>query len=131
MTRVLTGVDIIEVGRIKKAMARPWGERFLRRVFTPLEREYCQDRVQSYAVRWAAKEAIYKALSVGPEHREAISWQDIEVISAENGHPRIELKGAARRRAEFLGIVHWTISLSHTHEYAVAFAVALAEGGGG
>ncbi len=125
MIKVLTGVDIIEIDRIRKALNRPWGRRFLHRVFTPAEIEYCRGRAQSLAVRWAAKEAVYKALSIGPEHEEAISWQDIEVISAENGHPKVELKGAARKRAEKLGIVHWTISLSHTHKYAVAFAVAI------
>ncbi len=122
--RVVTGVDLIEIPRIHRAVDR-WGERFLRRVYTPEELDYCRGHVPSLAVRWAAKEAVYKALSTGPAHDVEISWQEIEVLRAENGHPEVLLHGAAARRAELLGVDAWSLSLSHTHKYAVAVAVAL------
>ena len=126
MMRIITGVDLIEIPRIHDVVDR-WGERFLSRVYTEGELEYCHGHVQSLAVRWAAKEAVYKALSTGPVHEAGISWQNIEVLRAENGHPEVILHGAAAKRAETLGVESWSLSLSHTHKYAVAVAVALCE----
>jgi holo-[acyl-carrier protein] synthase len=122
--RVVTGVDMIEIPRLRRVVER-WGERFLRRVYTAGELEYCRGHVPSLAVRWAAKEAVYKALSNGPDHESEISWREIEVLSAENGHPEILLHGVAAARAAALRVESWSLSLSHTHEYAVAVAVAL------
>ncbi len=117
---------MIEIPRIRRVVDR-WGERFLRRVYTAGELEYCRGHVPSLAVRWAAKEAVYKALSDGPGHESEISWQEIEVLSAENGHPKVLLHGAAAARAKLLKVESWSLSLSHTHKYAVAMAVALCD----
>jgi len=109
------GVDIIEVGRIERAVSR-WGERFLVRVFTPAELELCRRKPASLAARFAAKEAVMKAL--GGAQR----WQEIEVLRYASGKPRLRLTGRARARARRLG-VELAVSLSHCREYAVASVV--------
>lgn len=109
------GVDIIEVGRIERAIRR-WGERFLGRVFTPAELELCRKRPASLAARFAAKEAVMKAL--GGAQR----WREIEVLTGSRGQPRLRLWGRARARAERLGL-ELAVSLSHCREYAIASVV--------
>lgn len=129
-----TGVDIIELSRIEQAINR-WGDRFLRRVFTPGERAYCGSRVHSYAARWAAKEATAKALGVGLYGFGAaivgvdalVSWLDLEVQRAPSGQPLLALHGGAAARATALGWKTTALSLSHGRDYAVAFVVAEAE----
>jgi len=116
-----TGVDIIDVGRVQRAVERH-GERFYRRFFTPAERAYCYGRSTSIAVRIAAKEAVAKALGTGIG---VVRWVDIEVINGELGSPELALHGAAADRASQLGLTQWALSLSHTHRQAVAFVVAL------
>lgn len=121
------GIDLIEVQRIEAAVSR-WGDRFLRRVFTPGEIAYCAGRPQSLAARWAAKEAVSKALGTGWAPQEAheagwIDWIEIEVVRQESGEPGIRLHGKARERADALGIFGWRLSLSHTREHAVAMAL--------
>ena len=121
------GVDIVEVQRIRQAAER-WGERFLLRVFTPAEIAYCAGRAGSLAARWAAKEAVSKALGTGwaaqQEHAAGwIDWTDIEVTRQDSGEPRLRLSGKALARAELLGIAGWRVSLSHTHEHAVAMVL--------
>jgi holo-[acyl-carrier protein] synthase len=115
------GVDIIEVGRIQAALANPrTGARFRDRVFTPSEVEYCSRRRnahESFAARFAAKEAMMKALG------RAVGWREIEVART-NGPPSIQLSGRARERAAALGITRVNLSLSHTAHMAVAYVIA-------
>ena len=114
------GVDIIETERIAHSIAR-FGDRFLQRVYTHRELVYCNGRVSSLAVRWAAKEAVSKALGTGIGD---ICWQDIEILNDERQRPAIQLHNAAADLATKLGITSLAISLSHTKKYAVAFVVA-------
>jgi holo-[acyl-carrier protein] synthase len=118
-----TGVDIIEIPRIKQTFDR-YGERFLKRVFTPDEITYCRGRAPNLAGRFAAKEATMKALGTGVR---GVSWKDIEVIRAESGAPSVKLHGRAKARAERLQVVEISLSISHSREFAVAFVVAQRE----
>ena len=118
-----TGVDIIEIPRIKQTLDR-YGERFLKRVFTPDEIAYCRGRAPNLAGRFAAKEATMKALGTGVR---GVSWKDIEVIRAESGAPSVKLHGRAKARAERLQVVEISLSISHSREVAVAFVVAQRE----
>ena len=117
---VSIGIDIIEVYRIRETISRT--PRFVTRVFTPNEREYCEAKgasaAQSYAARFAVKEAFLKALKTG--WRGKITWHDIEVISGENGVPSLKIAGEANKILENLGANHIHISLSHTTEHAIA-----------
>lgn len=110
------GVDIIEIKRIEQAIAR-WGDAFLRRIFTRRELERYRGKTQSLAARFAAKEAVSKALGKPA----GISWQHIEVLSGDNGQPLINLCGRAQERAGELGLDELSISLSHSREHAIAF----------
>jgi holo-[acyl-carrier protein] synthase len=127
------GVDIVEVARIERA-ARRWGERFLRRIYTPDELAAYGQRPASLAARWAAKEAVGKLLGVGlrglggAHEGAALHWTDIEILSDGAGRPRLTLHGAAAERARALGLDEIAISLSHTREHALAFAVASGRG---
>jgi len=118
-----TGVDIIEIPRIKQTFDR-YGERFLKRGFTPDEIAYCRGRAPNLAGRFAAKEATMKALGTGVR---GVSWKDIEVIRAESGAPSVKLHGRAKARAERLQVVEISLSISHSREFAVAFVVAQRE----
>ena len=106
-------------------MAR-YGERFLARVFTPAEVLYCRGRVEELAGRFAAKEAVSKALGVGVRMmaRDGIHWHEAEIIGDEHGKPLVRLYGRAAERAAELGLSEWALSLTHTREYALAFVVA-------
>ena len=114
------GADIIEIERIRQAMAR-WNGRFLRRVYTAAELELCGGRASSLAARFAGKEAIMKLLGA-----RGMSWQDIEILADPDGRPTVCLRGEARRRAEAQNIRDIDISLSHSREYAMAAAVGSA-----
>lgn len=118
-----SGVDLIEIERIRNAIERQ-GEHFLNRIYTPAELHTCQGSIPSLAARFAAKEAVSKALGTGFGE---ISWAEVEVLRGSAGEPVLHLHGKARRLAEVLNITHWTVSLSHTHEHAVAMAVAFGE----
>ena len=113
------GVDIIETERVAEAIER-FGERYLRRIYTPQEIEYCNGRISSLAARWAAKEAVSKALGTGIGD---ISWQEIEIINDEKRCPHVHLYGAAADLAAEKGLTTLAISISHTHEHAIAFVV--------
>jgi holo-[acyl-carrier protein] synthase len=121
-----TGVDIIYIPRIERAL-KEFGDRFLLRVYTPLERLYCRERIPELAVRFAAKEAVAKALGVGMRilARDGIQWHEAETIGDTRGKPMVRLHGSAARRAEELGLTEWAVSLSHEREYAVAFVIAM------
>ncbi|MEM7130670.1 MAG: holo-ACP synthase [Chloroflexota bacterium] len=119
-----TGVDLIEIERIQVVIERQ-GERFLNRVYTPAELDYCAERAESLAARFAAKEAVAKALGTGI-WRAGIGWQDIEVRRNEqSGAPFPYLTNAAADRAAELNLNEWSLSLSHERRYAIAFVVAL------
>ena len=118
-----TGVDIIEIPRIKQVLDR-YGQRFLDRVFTPDEIAYCRGRAPNLAGRFAAKEAAMKALGTGVR---GVSWKDIEVIRADSGAPSLRLHGRAEKRAERLQMSEMSLSISHSREYAVAFVVTQRE----
>ena len=114
------GVDIIEIERIEAALRRH-GERFLQRLYTPAEQAYCRGRVPELAVRFAAKEAVSKALGTGLR---GIAWREMEILGDERGKPVVHLHGLARARAEELGLTEFAVSLSHSQDYAVAFVLA-------
>ena len=115
-----SGVDILEIARLKEAVDRH-GERFLKRIYTPAEREVCQGNLASLAARFAAKEAVGKALGTGLGK---VAWTDIEVLRDPAGAPLLKLYGEAAARAESLGLKQWAISLSHTRDHAIAMIVA-------
>jgi len=119
------GVDIVEVARIRAALGRErTGTRFRERVFTPAEVAYCHGRrnaYESYAARFAAKEATMKALGRG--FGEGLAWRDIEV-TRDAGAPTVRLGGNALVRAQVLGVRHLHLSLSHAGDFAVAHVVA-------
>ncbi len=118
------GTDIIECLRIAQMIERH-GDLFINRVYTAYEIQYCQTRKQStqhYAGRWAAKEAILKALGTG--WRKGISWRDIEVRNEPGGRPVVALRGGARDVVEQLGITEMLISISHCRSHATAYALA-------
>lgn len=114
------GVDIIEIERIE-AVLRRHSQRFLQRVYTPAEQAYCRGRVPELAVRFAAKEAVSKALGTGMR---GIAWREMEILCDERGKPLVRLHGRARARAEELGLSEFVVSLSHSRDYAVAFVMA-------
>jgi holo-[acyl-carrier protein] synthase len=117
---IRTGVDIIEIERVARAIERH-GSRFYSRFFT--EREITESRRQAAALaaRFAAKEAVAKALGTGIG---VVTWTEIEIIRGPQRQPELRLHGTAARLAAELGLSEWAVSLSHTHQHAVAFAVA-------
>jgi holo-[acyl-carrier protein] synthase len=119
------GVDLIELDRIRRAVRRHGG-RFLSRIYTPGELAHYRDRLPELAARFAAKEAVSKALGVGLNHISAqgIGWREVEVLSDPLGKPIVYLSGRAGQLAEAQGLRRWAISLSHSRDYAVAFVVA-------
>ncbi|MDR2116180.1 MAG: holo-ACP synthase [Planctomycetaceae bacterium] len=121
------GTDIIECERIERMVQRH-GSHFVDRVFTEREVQYCTDRKSSdqhFAGRWAAKEAVLKALGTG--WISGIAWTDVEVINESGGVPRVYLHGGAAQIAGEKQISEIQISISHCKSHAVAFAVALYE----
>lgn len=118
-----TGVDVVEVARIRAAAER-FGNRFLKRVFTPEEIRYCSSKLNSaerFAARFAAKEAGMKAIGTGLRH--GVTWRDFEVVRAAGGKPGLRLTGKAAEFADRLGCAHVHLSLSHSREQALAFVI--------
>ncbi len=113
------GVDIIEIQRIEEALDR-WGERFLNHIFTQREVRHFRHQVPELAVRFAGKEAVMKVLGTG---RRGVSWREIEILPMRGGKPLVYLHGRARRRADEMGLADIDISLSHSRDFAVAFAI--------
>jgi holo-[acyl-carrier protein] synthase len=119
------GTDLMEIARIQRSVAR-FGDRFLLRVFTPREIAYCQRKknaAESFAARFAAKEAGAKALGTGIS--QGIRWLELEVIREPSGKPSLQLTGRAAERARGLGVA--TVSLSLTHSKDIALAVVVME----
>ena len=119
--KLATGVDLIEIARVEEVVARH-GKHYLERVFTPSELEYCGKRAESLAGRWAAKEAVTKALGTGIGD---ITWTEIEILGDEQNAPKLTLRGAAEAKAKELGLTNWSVSISHSLSHSVAFVVAI------
>lgn len=124
---VLVGIDLVEVERIAQTVAR-FGPRFLERVFTPEELQESRRRVTWLAGRFAAKEACAKALGTGIGA--AVAWRDVQVLRQPSGKPSLRLLGDAAARAVALDIAQMDLSISHTHQYALAVVVALTTNAG-
>jgi holo-[acyl-carrier protein] synthase len=120
------GIDIIKVERIRAALDR-FGSRFSRRVLTPAEQRYVRDRPETFAGRWAAKEAVSKVLGLGVR---GIGWRDIEIERLPTGQPAVRLHGRAEARSRQLGMVRIAVSISHEADYAVAIAFGVRTAGG-
>jgi phosphopantetheine--protein transferase-like protein len=120
------GIDIIKVERIRDTLAR-FGTRFSGRVLTPSEQRYVRDRPETFAGRWAAKEAVSKVLGLGVR---GIGWRDIEVERLPTGQPSVRLHGRAAARAEQLGMTRIALSITHESDYAVAVAFGVRTTGG-
>ena len=110
------GIDIIEIARIERAIAR-WGEGFLRRVYTDPELKLYRKKLSSLAARFAGKEAVLKALG---KPIKGTGWREIEILSNPSGKPLVRLYGKAQNQAKGLGLGRLAISLSHSKEYAIA-----------
>src|SRR3989337_554177 len=113
------GVDVIEIERVEAALAR-FGERFLRRGYTAEEAAFCRGRVHELAARFAAKEAVMKALGTGAR---GLAWREIEVLPNHRGKPLVYLYGRARARAEQIGLAGLDVSMSHSQEAPGGFVV--------
>jgi holo-[acyl-carrier protein] synthase len=118
-----TGIDLIEIFRIEKAIER-WGETFLRRIYTDGELEKYHKKPASLAARFACKEAVMKLLGTG---RNGVSWREIETLSHTSGKPVVNLYGRAQSKADELGIREIAVSLSHSKEYAIASVSSISE----
>ena len=116
-----TGVDLIEISRIAEIVRRH-GRRYLDRIYTPAELDQSRQLPETLAGRFAAKEAVAKALGTGIG---AVSWQDIEILGDEQNAPVLQLHGSAARLADELGLSSWSLSISHSLSHAVAFVVAI------
>lgn len=128
MTILGIGTDLTECLRMAQMIERH-GEVFLTRVFTAQEIRYCQRRKQStqhFAARWAAKEAVLKALGTG--WSDGIQWRDIEIRNQRGGKPDVVLHGAIRTLADRAGVRQWMLSYSHCRTHAMAYVLALGDG---
>ena len=123
MAHLTNGVDLIEISRISQVIDRH-GERFLRRIFTSKELALVGDKPASLAARFAAKEAVAKALGCGIGD---VRWTEIEVLRGPNNQPELHLHGNARQLANQLGYHTWSISLSHSIDFAIAMVTAMSE----
>lgn len=121
--KILAGVDRVELDEFKRIVDAA-GEQFLASVYTPGELNYCNNRIEKLATRFAAKEAATKALGTGIR---GVGLQEIEVVTSRAGQPQLRLHDRARSRADDLGIMSIAVSLSHTSVAAEAFVVALAD----
>jgi holo-[acyl-carrier protein] synthase len=117
------GIDTVEIPRLRKTLAR-YGDRFIQRVFTPEERDYCAahaDPAPHFAVRFAAKEALFKALGTG--WARGVTWQDVEVRRKAPAAPFLELTGEAQRLSKTFGTQSIHLSLSHSENTAIALVI--------
>ncbi len=118
-----SGIDLVEIGRIQQSMDR-YGGRFLDRVYTSAEQAYCKRKrkaAESFAARFAAKEAGAKALGTGISF--GVNWLEIEVVRAPSGKPSLQFHGRAAQIAERLGVVNSALSITHTGSLAMASVV--------
>jgi holo-[acyl-carrier protein] synthase len=127
MTILAHGIDLVDFDRIEQMLNRH-GQHFLERVFTSAEQKYAssnRNQIEKLAGRFAAKEAVLKLIGTG--WRGSIGWTDIEVINDSSGRPIVQLSGQVKKISETLGISQISISITHTANFAIASAVALAE----
>ena len=121
--RIRTGTDIIEISRVKESIEST-NKKFCERVYTEKEREYCENKkmqkYQHYAVRFSAKEAIFKAISDELENKFEINWKDIEILNDEKGRPYVNILNNKIQNIEDIDI-----SLSHCKQYAIANVVVI------
>ena len=110
------GIDIIEIKRIQNVKSK-YTNRFLKKIFTENEIIYCRNRSPQLAARFAAKEAMMKALGTGIR---GVSWKDVEVIRYRGQAPQIKLSGRGKKVGERIGLKNTSLSISHSREYAVA-----------
>ena len=114
------GIDLVKIERIEKIIKR-WGNNFNSRIFTPLERDYCEkkkdNKYQSYAGKFAAKEALLKALGLGLR---GANWKEVEIKNDELGQPIIDTFGKLKNIASTRGVNKYFITISHTKEYAIS-----------
>ena len=122
---LITGTDIIEIARIGKVLNK-YGPRFLNRIYTEGEQKYCKGRAPQLASRFAAKEAVMKALGSGVR---GVGWKDIEIKRERGGPPYIELHGRAQTRASKMDLSDISISLSHSNDFAIATVIGEAAAG--
>lgn len=120
---IRTGVDIVEIDRLD-SVSPAIRRRFIQRVYTPAELAIIKDENEALAGRFAAKEAVSKALGSGIGF---VRWQDIEVLDGPYGEPVLNLYGNAVKIAERLGLDTWSVSISHSRQHAVAIAVAIGQ----
>lgn len=124
MSVMAHGIDLVEIARVA-AMVERHGDRFLQRCFTAGERAYADTNTkranETLAARFAAKEAVLKAIGTG--WRDGIAWTDIEVVRLPSGQPTLSITGEAAKVADGLGLTEWSISLSHTDTHAMASAI--------
>lgn len=126
MQIVAHGIDLVDCPRLEQMVSRH-GQRFIDRIFTPREQKYAgsnRNRIENFAGRFAAKEAILKLIGTG--WRGKIAWTDIEVTNNALGRPHVEVTGRVKEIADRLGIEHISVSITHTSNFAIASAVALA-----
>lgn len=126
MTMLATGVDMVVISRVARILSA-YGPKFLNRVFTPREVQFSRGRAAELAVRFAAKEAVSKALGVGMRLMSpaGIGWLDVETLNFSSGQPYVTLYGRAQELASAAGLTTWSISLTHDGDLALAFVVAL------
>ncbi|MDB2674197.1 holo-ACP synthase [Akkermansiaceae bacterium] len=125
MNLVGIGIDVVEVSRIRSSMDE-FGQKFLDRIFTQQEREYCQRQKRPelhYAARFAAKEAISKAFGTGIG--QDVGWLDMEILRKQSGEPEVHLSGSAADCAKEKGVTQVMVSLTHAKHYAAANAVVM------
>ena len=127
MSIVGIGVDLVRIARIQ-ALAERWQDRFLHRVYTDAERRACLERASPYASlagRFAAKEAVLKALGTG--WSEGLSWRDIQILNDGRGRPVVSVQGKADVLVRSAGVTQIHVSLSHDSDYAIAQAILTAD----
>ena len=118
---IAVGIDIIEVGRVRGVFEKH-GERFLQRVYTEREVLQCRGKATRLAGRFAAKEAISKALGTGLH---GVAWREMEIVQLRSGRPTVTLHGRAKQRAELLGLSAFDVSIADLNEFSIAVAVAV------
>jgi len=116
-----TGVDLIEIARIEEVVSRH-GKHYLERIYTPAELELCGRRAESLAGRFAAKEAVAKALGCGIGD---VEWKEIEILGDGQRAPTLHLYGKAVQKANELGLTTWSVSISHDQKQVIAFVAAI------
>jgi holo-[acyl-carrier protein] synthase len=120
MSSITTGIDIIEIDRIREAI-NTWDSKFLNRVYTRSEQDICKQSNASLAGRFAAKEAVLKAINSSAF---VCNWREIEILASANGRPLVKLHGNLSAECKKKGIKGFDVSISHCRDYAVAVAVA-------